>query len=81
MVPVLTLAMSSPAWAAEAAAAGGGSLQLVGSGLIGMAVGCGGVAGFVLVSESKTTNKTKRYIECVVAAVSLVAGAAILMMK
>jgi hypothetical protein len=80
LLPLFAFASSAPAWAGvDGPPVGGGTWRLVGAGLVGMAVGCGGVAGFVLASEGATTNKTKRYIECGVAAVSLVAGLAMIL--
>jgi hypothetical protein len=70
-----TFLHATPAFAAPGS---GGTLRLLGAGLVGMALGCGGVAAVVLLEESATTKKTKRYIECGVAAVSLLAGAVLL---
>lgn len=54
-------------------------LDVLGGFLVGMAVGCGGVAGYVLFSEGGTTNRTKRYIESGIAAASLVVGIGLLL--
>jgi hypothetical protein len=77
LVPLLFA--TQPAWALDLPKIGSpwSPLGVFGGFLIGMCVGCGGVAAYVLASENATTNKTKRYIECAIAFVSLIVGVAL----